>query len=351
MTPDHSLCFLTFTRNDTEGAAENVKTFYGKVDEIVIIDSSTSQSYSELVDRTKEYGAKIYHVLPMGFTPPLMRYALKKVESEIVIQLDSSEKISEALLNSLNKLGSFDAYAIHRIEIPYNYYTWQIRIFYKSKTEYQGYHHEKISVRGNLLKLKEKDFYIYGMTDLTNMRKMRNYMALDIIERPLTYEFLFSRIHVLNKNVRHKFAERPISKAFLSLYKLILYYNMIKYGSNAQELSYFFEYLNLYHQVYRHLNSDVMSFLNKLTRAIDEEGGPIKYLCLDDIVYVDSLSKKEVYSAEGISIFLYLLNFRFENGVCAPEINYCDLELNPLYKSLNEAIEKAKSDLELRNES
>ena len=69
--------------------------------------------------------------------------------------------------------------------------------------------------------------------------------------------------------------------------------------------------------------------------------GPIKYLCLDDIDYVDSLSKNEAFGYDGISIFLYLVNFRYENRICAPNINYKDLQTNSLYKLLIEAIQKS----------
>ncbi len=289
------------------------------------------------MEKTKDYGAKIYHLLPVGFTPPLMIYALKRVSSEMVVQLDSGEEVSEVLLKEVNNLMANDAYAVRRIEKPYNSYSWQVRVFRKSKAIFLGYHHEMISVNNKIVKLKGKDFFISGMTDLGNLNKMKNYLALDLLERPLTYSSLFSKIQTGKRTGKSVFADLPASWVVLLLYKLVLFYYTVVSNSNAEELKLHLRYLNLHQSAYKNITPDCFDKLTRIRREIEASGGPIKYLCFDDLDYVDSISNSEAFEYDGISIFFYLVNFRFENGKCAPEIDYKELKTDTLYTALMDA--------------
>jgi hypothetical protein len=293
------------------------------------------------MEKTKEYGARIYHVLPTGFTPPLMVYALKRISSDFVIQLDSEEEISDPLLYELKNLVKYDAYAVKRIEKPSNSYSWQVRIFKKSRAICKGYTHEMVHVESKLVKLNGKDFFISQWSDSMNPNKIKRYLALDVLMRPLSYDFILSKIQRKEGWRETTFSDAPISNFFLGLYKLLFYYNSVVFNSKSKELKSHLKYLNLHLNTYKYISSDFLYKLGKIRKEIEVNGGPIKYLCLDDIGYVDSLSNNEAFGYDGISIFMYLVNFRFENRKCAPNINYEDLQRNSLYRLLIEAIQRS----------
>lgn len=338
---------LTFTRNNIDEGTDITKRLYDKVDEIVIIDSSTKPLHEELIRRTAEFSPKIFHVIPTRIIEPLRTFGLSKIESEFVIYLDSGELISDKLLDNLANFVQYDSYSVRRIEMSYGSFNWQTRLFRKSSVVTKGYVQEMFSTPGKAFRLKDKDMYISQYSDLGNPKKRRDYLILDVLDRPLTYNYLISRIPMM-KDLGISFLDYPISGLFFNLYKLVFYYYMVRYKSSARELIPALEYLSLHQRIYDCLDKRLYEELKSIRKDVEDCGGPIRYLQLDNAEYVESLNKDYLFDSDGIMVYLYLLNYRHQNGKCATVIPPEGLESNPLYVAMNKSVTRTLGRLELK---
>ena len=333
---NETFCFLTFTKDDVESAMHNVEVFYNRIDEIVIIDSSNHLNYRKLLEIKNNFKVKIYHVIPTGHTPPLMIYALNNVNSNYVIMLDSGEKISEDLLRDFKNFTYEHAFNIRRIEKPFNSISWQVRIFQKNSIFFNGYLHEqsKTKLQNKIKKIKNKKYYIIQDSDLGNNKKIKSYLMIDLIERPLTYNYLIKKIPIIgkfikvNENYINKYINKYIFILFIIYYKFYLKIHHV----SKNEMKYYIDYLYLHYKIT--LKIKHFKLLNDLKNDIKIINSIIKYICFDDNNYVDKLSLGDLYNENGINIFLYLLYFKYINGKCATTIYKKDLDNNILYLSL-----------------
>ena len=335
-------CLLIFTKNDINGAINNVRRFFGKVDEIVILDSSLTSVHNRLLKEINGFGAKIYHVIPTGYFQPLMTYALSKIDSDFVLQLDAEDEVSAELLIGLKDVNKHDAYALKRIAKPYNGYGWQVRIFRKVTAINNGWHHEMVKTNSKVIKLRKSGLFINHRADYGNMAKIRNYLILDILERPLTYSFLMSRVRLLS-NLGKYFPDRPVSKYLLYSYSSLYCYYTVRYGSVVDELKHQIKYLHTLYNVYKFLDPSLLKMVSLIRTDIEAAGGPIRYLCFDNPNYIESLLSEDLFQCDGISVFIYLLHFRFQNGKCASSIPKNELKTNTLYTALMEAVSNAQN--------
>ncbi len=105
---------------------------------------------------------KVYRVPALGYPDPLRMYGLSKCKNEWVFLVDTDERLCESFKEDLSSIikRKCDAFAIRRYELVSsegrgNVFTWQTRLFRKSKVLYKGLLHEQPIVSGVTEKLEE----------------------------------------------------------------------------------------------------------------------------------------------------------------------------------------------------
>ncbi|MGC8496348.1 MAG: hypothetical protein ACP5MX_04060, partial [Candidatus Micrarchaeia archaeon] len=75
-----TVSLLVFSRNDTANAINLAQSMLGKVDEIVIIDSSDREEHERL-EKWCNGKAKLYFTAPLGYADLLRYYGISKCKS------------------------------------------------------------------------------------------------------------------------------------------------------------------------------------------------------------------------------------------------------------------------------
>jgi len=133
------------------------------VDEIVVIDSKSSDKTREIA---KRMGARVFVCNAQGFDER-RNMALKKADGEWLLYVDADERVSEKLkieiLEKINNPGSYSAFEIPRLNIffghPMKYGGWypdfQTRLFKKNDlSHWFGKIHASPNFNGKTGKLK-----------------------------------------------------------------------------------------------------------------------------------------------------------------------------------------------------
>jgi len=336
---------LIFSRNDTKNALDLADSLHGIANEIVVIDSSDKAEYKILVKEAKKRGICVYYAIPLGYVEPLRPYGLSKCKNEWVLYLDTDERLNKEFVEAINKIISdakCDAFAIKRYEeaspnghTPF--FTWQIRLFKKSKVVFKGIIHEQPTVHGKLCALGDA-YYIEHRTDLmhhaaSNYNKMmvfemlsyedyntimldymRKFFALDTqtlkARLLLGYASLLLNAYelVLLKNKNQELAPRDYL-FFYFLRTLAYSFRQRRLGSLAaiwkgqkQYLAYLEDERAKLANAYGLTRKDLFEIAKILNRE-----GVIKYLGFDKPENVDMLSKKYDGKAKGIDFTIRLI--------------------------------------------
>jgi len=178
---------LIFSRNDTKNALDLADSLHDIADEVVIIDSSDKAEHETLAKEAKKRGISVYYIIPFGYVEPLRPYGISKCKNEWVLYLDTDERLNEEFAKSINEIiasSRCDAFAIKRYEESNPkghtaFFTWQIRLFKKSKISFKGIIHEQPAVHGRLCTLDS--YYIEHRTDLMH-HAANNYNKMMVFE-------------------------------------------------------------------------------------------------------------------------------------------------------------------------
>jgi len=336
---------LIFSRNDTKNAIDLADSLHGIANEIVIIDSSDKEAHETLANEAKKRGIKVYYTIPFGYVEPLRPYGLSKCKNEWILYLDTDERLNEEFAKSINEIianSKCDAFAIKRYEeaSPNGhtaFFTWQIRLFKKSKVHFKGIIHEQPAVNGRLCTLDDA-YYIEHRTDLMH-HAANNYNKM------LAFEMLSYNDYnaIVLDYVRKFFAldtQSLKAKLLLGFASLVLNtYELLTFKKKDQELAprdyLFFYFLRTlaYSFRQRRLGSlaaiwkgqkQYLAYLEderaKLAKAygltrkelfeiskILNRQGVIKYLGLDKPENIDMLSKKYDGKVKGIDFTIRLI--------------------------------------------
>jgi glycosyltransferase involved in cell wall biosynthesis len=184
---------LIFSRNNVAGAIELIQSVYGLAQEFVLIDSSGQKQRAELrrtISVLKLDKIRTFHAVALGYADPLRMYGLSKCSNDWVLYLDVDERVSERLKRELQKVISrpgCDAFAIKRYEEAGDdasgFFTWQVRLFRKSKVLYKGLLHEQAEVNGKLCRIENSDFYLEHRQELRNPSSGIEYSEFEQFER------------------------------------------------------------------------------------------------------------------------------------------------------------------------
>ena len=337
--------FLIFSRNDTKNAIDLANSLHGIANEIVIVDSSDKAEHVTLAKEAKKKGVSVYYAIPLGYADPLRYYGLSKCKNEWILYLDTDERLNDEFAKSINEIianSKCDAFAIKRYEEANPdghtaFFTWQIRLFKKSKVEFKGIIHEQPAVNGRLCTLDDA-YYIEHRTDLMH-HSTNDYVKMNLFEM-LSYAGYNA---IMLDYVRKFFAldtQTLKAKLLLGFASLLLNaYELVSLKKKDQELAprdyLFFYFLRTlaYSFRQRRLGSlaaiwkgqkQYLAYLEderaKLAKAygltrkdlfeiskILNREGVIKYLGLDKPENVDMLSKKYDGKAKGIDFTIRLI--------------------------------------------
>lgn len=343
------LTTLIFTKDDISKTLDLIKDIYAISDEIVVIDSSMKTNRKKLLDskrRMKLNKLKIFYAVALGYPDPLRTYALNKCSNEWVFLIDTDERLSSGLKSEVKSIVNktkASAFAIRRYEdSKMHSFTWQIRLFRKSRTVYRGLLHEQPIVNGILMRIQEKELYLKHSADLRGGTNIE-YSKMEDFDR-LSYEianqkfleymskFLIPKEPNLDKTLTGKFVKGAIKT-----------YQKIKLKSDSEELSnfdYFMFYasrdfgdrlqqndmLHYPHQLkarytitlkrVRALKSRPDSKVEfEISKRINDIG-IIKYLQLDKESTIQKLNSQYGEGEQGINLLIKLLKNRYyqENG-------------------------------------
>ncbi len=347
----NTYCLLMYTINDVEKVIKKVQLYHDYFDEICIIDQSPQPIYESLSDALKKdyssYNIKLKHVPSLGHSGPYYELGLKIADSDYVFRLDLDESISEPLLKNLRNLNTSPAYWIRRLELPSKYYTWQLRIYKKDQIIFKGFLHDQ-GLPKSSAKVMDRKYHIvhhWKVSDLKNSNKIKRYLALDLIERPLIYRFLFDRLGPFKsfplKLLFYNKRDELISPILFNIY---YYYSKFfqKYyiRVNEEELSLHLDYIKKWYEAIRILPKEITVILVKIYKELALEGVS-RYLCLDDMNYISRLSNADLYDVDGLELFFSLLYYRYTNGRCAEVLDKNELlKNNPLYSDIMKVINK-----------
>jgi len=336
---------LIFSRNVTKNALDLAESLHGIANEIVIIDSSDREEHETLAKEAKKLGIKVYYTIPFGYVEPLRQYGISKCKNEWVLYLDTDERLNEEFAKSINEIianSKCDSFAIKRYEeaSPNGhtaFFTWQIRLFRKSKVEFKGIIHEQPTVNGRLCTLGDA-YYIEHRTDLmhhaaNNYNKMlvfemlsyndynaividymRKFFALDTrtLKAKLLLGFASLLLNAYELVLLKKKDQELAPRDYLFFYflrTLAYSFRQRRLGSlseiwNGQKkyLAYLEDERAKLAKAYRLTRKDLFEISKILNRE-----GVIKYLGLDKPENVGILSKKYDGKAKGIDFTIRLI--------------------------------------------
>ena len=305
-----------FNYNENEGIIRNVELLKDVVNEILIVDSSDSDNYNYLKNKYESLNKfNILRVFPIGYADPFRMYALKNIKSEFITYLDSDEEPDEELIRFLSNFQyeGINGYYILRYEKALNCYDYQLRLFKKDKTFYKGMIHEFPKIEGLTSQLDNGKLIIH-YADYKNYLNVRpSYLLIEAYERPFSIFYLSTQSNMFRL---FKDEDKILSKSSVYLFAILLFlkktlihitHSSLKlklYKNDRFLLKYTLKRYNYF------INLNNKEVLTKINQCILLNDGLIKYLNLDDVDYVNKLTKNFSWNKRGIEIFEELVNFR-----------------------------------------
>ncbi len=332
------LSVLILTKNNPAGTLNLIKNVYDIADEIIIGDASNKAAYGQLRGKSRKLNkAKFFRCIPMGYPDPLRMYALKKCKYDWVLLMDSDEFLNDRLkldIKQIMKSDSADGFLINRANITdsgnvMDASGYQLRLYKKSKTTYNGMPHEFPVVKG-IVKTLDKKYSIMQNINLKDYlsSRLRKQVILTVFSTRLSYSDLLEKITghgsllraVIGLYLRLKNAN-PESELSDFDYNLITKYPVIDYllRSFPKTSRYLFDVALKYSRqelYYRtHLPPEGRLLQLNISHEIKRHGGVTYYLLIDQNKVVDALNKKFLDATDrGEMLFGWLLYLRYKNG-------------------------------------
>ncbi len=341
------LSLLVFSRNDVEKAIALIDDMYNYVDDIVLIDSSDSKGHRTLLKEKQDRGLdklRIFYAVAFGYPDPLRMYAMKKCLHRWIILIDTDERISPELRRDLKKILSgaeCSAFAFKRYEEVKkgwrgSYYNWQIRLFRKDRTEFQGMLHEEPIIHGKVLRIASDDYFMDHLSDIKGESAMHYYKMMKFMR--MSYgSFNETMVEYLYKYTMPDYRTDKTASAGW-VYRILTAYEMLKRKKPDEELS-DFDYF-VYYCIYSlaigiRTTSPALvlksapfaaASMNNVRRWKAENGskevfeiskilhkkGLIKFLDLDKDSTIIALNKKYKSGKQGIELLMKLLKEKYE---------------------------------------
>ena len=325
--PD-SLALLMFNRNDNMGIINNVSLLHDVADEIVIVDSSDPPVYHGLLDGLGKYKGHItvHRAIPFGYVEPLRMYGIMKVRSSHFLLLDADVRPSVELVKFLGvtqQHGDITYVRLH--DLTFNRYYDSPALYRKGVATFRGIIHEWPAIKQDAH--VSRSYLPYGLESSTSLdmwsEKYRRYYFIEAICRPFSYNY---RKSVSRRRMYHmlgrSYGELPSAMALASLALIPM---NVFYRDRSFRMANFEGRYNFNRYLYfRSLPRGLRSSLISISEDMYGNGGIIRYLNLDDVVYVEKLTEEFGWNTSGIQLLYALLRYRYEMGKCVSDLAQLD---------------------------
>jgi glycosyltransferase involved in cell wall biosynthesis len=201
-----SVVIITF--NEEDRLEEALKSCKGIADEIVVVDSFSTDKTCEIAAR---YDAKIYKQAFVDYGSQ-KNVALDRAENEWILNLDADERVSDRLKKEILEFkqkkenrndsdNDVDGFLIKRktfylgrwIKHSGWYPDRKLRLFRKSKSRWHGRIHEALILEGNTIRM-EGDILHFTYRDMTDhINRLNNYSSMqarDIVDKKKKWLYL-----------------------------------------------------------------------------------------------------------------------------------------------------------------
>lgn len=308
------IALLMFNYNENEGIIRNIELLKDVVNEILIIDSSDDNNYNYLKNKYEHLDKfSIIRVFPIGYPEPFRMFAIKNIKSEFILYLDSDEEPNEKLIKFLSdfKYNGIDGYYILRYEKALKCYDYQLRLYKKDKTFYKGMIHEFPKIEGLTSKLDSEKFIIHHAEFKNYLNTRPSYLLIEAYERPFSIFYLSTQSNFV-KLFKNK--DKILSKSLVYLFDLLLFVKRTLDIRSLKLKTYRYGRFLLKYTIKRYkyfIKLNYKERLIKINQCIILNNGIIKYLNLDNVDYVNKLTKNFQWNKKGIEVFEELINYRY----------------------------------------
>ena len=314
---------LMFNRNEPEGVGRTVRQLEDVCEEIVIVDSSTTDAYERLREHLRASRARIERVLPLGGPEILRAFADQMVRSRWVLCVDADEVVTEPLARRVRSVPEGPpAYLVPRYERSLRTVTWHPRLYQRGRLRYEGWIHAGPTVDGPAVPLRpeerldhEADYARY----LAKENRLGSYLVAESYERPFT-----------GRSLRREFpgpwlrrllpdSPEPLSPArawaFLAAWRFGQWLPSSRPLRRRRHRRYFGAYLKARYRAFRALSDDDRVEASRIAEELRRVGGPAAYLGLESVEKLRRLTRSAPWDVPGGEVLRTLLRTRHRTGV------------------------------------
>ena len=230
--PEISACIISY--NEEKKIEDCLKSLAGVADEIVVVDSMSTDSTLEIAAR---YTDNITHQAFLGHVEQ-KNLAVSKATHDWVLSLDCDERLSSRLQHSIvaakDNLDRYDAYAMARK--TFYVYRWlnhcwypdrKVRLFHKQKARWEGVNpHDKVIVGSSSVHTLSGDILHYSFDSISDhiqtLDKFTEISAGEITASGRRVTLLTPFSHALWTFIRMYFIQRGFLDGFAGMVASVL---------------------------------------------------------------------------------------------------------------------------------
>lgn len=319
-----ALGLLTYSRNDVDGVLRNLEALRPLLAETVVIDSSEPTGRAELESVLQSPRERLYVTPPLGNSDLMRPFGLSKCTSDRVLQLDSDESPSPALVEELPRLVTAEAYIVPRWEVGARGFTYHMRLFRRRSVSYIGPSHGFPRVVGHTQVLPRRLHLIHRSAparrywDLDDRK--RRYLLTDLLERPYDWSYLLRLLGLSAGDERDQHGPRSSSVSvdpLTPVSRMIAYVEAVRtlVLSQSPGLARFvIEQARQRSNAWKGMSQVQRDWLRETAKGVRGSGGIVQYLRLADASYVERLNRTFGPSVDGPRLLAFLLSVRTRTG-------------------------------------
>jgi hypothetical protein len=338
---------LVPTRNDADKALRLVSDLHDYVDDIVLLDSSEGKERQKLLDARKKFRKlKLLYVVAMGYPEPVFKYGMNACRNEWVLLLGTDERLNDAMKKELRSIprSNVSAFTVKRYEAVHldgtrtPFFTWQVRLFRKSRTFFKGLLHEQPIVKGRISELGGS----YAIEHVIEEKgdASHEYNKMNILER-FSYETFNERVMDYASKVLVP-SQRDIKNMPLGrfIHGLLRTYETAAFKKPGSEISNF-DYFSLYFMrdlAYLVKQADIKGMISLTSKELATNRqirewrsrkdsaqmfeiskiihriGITRYLGLESQKNIDVINREYAHGERGVSLLITMLKRKYEQS-------------------------------------
>lgn len=338
-----NLSILTFSKDNINALFKLIKNVKDIASEIVIIDSSSENTYFKLRRECQKMDKiKLFHYKALGYVEPFRMLGISKCTYKFIFYLDSDELLNRKLINYLKNFSipsHVSGLRINRISIKnkgkrhLNIGGYDIRIFRKNVI-YEGIIHETPIITGDIISLPldckiynlayeinndpKKTITIYNIETYTNRKSYRD-LINDTSKTSLLIKWWIKLKMILLNIDKNDELSKSDYILFLILARAFTnaIYNLLNYKTlNLENILNWADYQKNTINAMFAVDPKKRKFQFLLSKQIKKHHGIINYLNLNDRNMNKINNEKRYEEYEGLNLFIKLLSDRFyQDGI------------------------------------